>query len=503
MMTTPSHETLREQLLDLAYGELDRRGERALREHLEGCAECRAELERMTSTRTAMSALDDAPAPERGEAVLLAAAREAARASERRPFLPAWLWGASLSAVGLVALGVLSIKLAEQQGVSPGLRRSSPTELVASEPAPAAAPPPAVKPAPDADARAAAADEADRAELLERRGEDEKAIASAPSPQPPAPKKAQSPQKEKGGARAEAQLARELPAPAEELGDVKGRGGGLGGLAKDDGRSPGASADAGPAVKRRGADRFAAPPPSAASRPAAEPAPALPSSPPPVAAAPAPPAPPARRDLAQGARGPEGPMGKLASPAAPAASGDEVADAAPAQEREPSRSVDDATAAQRSRAEAKRAPEAPGHGTLARRDAPAAASAGAATAAGGSAEDPIARHARLRAAGRLKLVTRAFAACAGEASRAVEVDEAGRVVKLTRRGASQGKPYQAELFYAEDGALGAVRYSADGRVHELRVGPGGPTGAAGIPEAALHPDRAADAAPDAPPRCNP
>src|SRR5512147_3342395 len=100
-----SHETYREQLLELAYGELGRREARALRAHLEGCPECRAELSRMTATRSAMSALSNEPAPERGEAILLAAAREATR-DRRRPWLPSWVWGASIGAVGAAAVAL-------------------------------------------------------------------------------------------------------------------------------------------------------------------------------------------------------------------------------------------------------------------------------------------------------------------------------------------------------------------------------------------------------------
>ncbi len=106
-----SHDTYREQLLDLAYGELGKGEARALRAHLDGCPECRAELARMTSTRSAMSALGEEPAPERGEAVLLAAAREAAQA-RRRPWLPTWVWGTSIGVVGVAAVALVAVRLA-------------------------------------------------------------------------------------------------------------------------------------------------------------------------------------------------------------------------------------------------------------------------------------------------------------------------------------------------------------------------------------------------------
>jgi hypothetical protein len=126
----------------------------------------------------------------------------------------------------------------------------------------------------------------------------------------------------------------------------------------------------------------------------------------------------------------------------------------------------------------------------------------AASAAALAPEDAIARRARLRAAGRLRAVTRAFASCAGETARTVELDERGAVVAVTRRGTHQGAPYQLELFYAEDGRLAAARWSSAGRVHEVRASPPGAlASAAGIPAGALLPERAADAGPDAPPRC--
>src|SRR5512140_369172 len=105
------HDTYQEQLLDLAYGELGKREARALRAHLEGCPGCRAELARMTATRSAMSALPEELAPGRGEAILLAAAREVARERRPRPLLPSWVWSVSVGAVGLAAVALLTVRL--------------------------------------------------------------------------------------------------------------------------------------------------------------------------------------------------------------------------------------------------------------------------------------------------------------------------------------------------------------------------------------------------------
>src|SRR5512147_1353525 len=128
-----SHETYREQLLDLAYGELGKREARALRAHLEECSACREELARITGTRTAMSGLADEPAPERGQAILLAAAREAARERRPKPFLPSWIWGASMGAVGVAAVAVLSLRFADlvqsptdRHGATEVISRSAP-----------------------------------------------------------------------------------------------------------------------------------------------------------------------------------------------------------------------------------------------------------------------------------------------------------------------------------------------------------------------------------------
>jgi hypothetical protein len=494
-MTTPSHETLREQLLDLAYGELDRRAARALERHLQGCAECRAELQRMTSTRSAMSALSDVPAPDQGEAILIAAARETARGREaaRRPFLPAWLWGASLGAVSLVAVAVLSVKLAGEPP-PPGLRRSG-DELVAVAPterevAPAPAPEPAAaaqakapaqpaseaEPAPAAPAVDALADKRAKAGLA--RGE---MPAARPARQAPERSFAQAPAaRDDAGTRAPRRGDEDLAlggAPLGALGSGDGGGlGGKGGLGLDGEADLQPSRGAGArAEKKKDAvkERFAAAPPA---EPTPAPATARPPPPPTTAAPDAAAAATAAREAKElhmdaGA--------DAAGAGREAAALDELAEATPA-----------ANGPARGALVARSEGEAPGPTAL-RRDAP-----------GAPGEDPIARHARLHAAGRLRTVTRTFAGCAAEAARVVELDEAGRVVKLTRRGTYRDEPFEVELFYGEDGLLGAARWRSGGKVREVRAGPPGTSmSAAGIPAAALQPQRAADAGPDVAPRC--
>jgi hypothetical protein len=135
---------------------------------------------------------------------------------------------------------------------------------------------------------------------------------------------------------------------------------------------------------------------------------------------------------------------------------------------------------------------APGPTSLAMAEPRAAAKAA-------RAEDPQVRYAALRAQGALQGAFATFPGCAGETWRKVEKDGAGRVVKYSRHGTLGGVAFEAELFYAEDGALRAARYRpAGGTWREARLGAGG---AEGIPAAVLEPARAADAGVDAPPRC--
>jgi hypothetical protein len=448
-MPTP-HDTFREQLLDLSYGELGKREEKALRAHLETCAACRAELAQLEGTRGAMAALGQEPAPERGEAILLAAAREAARQRQvgPRPFLPAWLWGTSLSAVAAVAVALISYKLAQ----GPNAFQRHPVDELVPSSAPAE-------------------------------------VASAPAaPEPPAP------------------LARaEAPAEADALGGA-------------------AASGAGAPAERKAAAPAPAPRPSVAAAPRRErsaaekarqaadgapPAPRVAQAPAPAKPAAAPAAPQAHEkeaqaegeQLAADEAGPGEAKGNAAArpglvasaaPAAPASSATALAEDVPP----PPAPLEDAR-----RDQAAGAIGGASSALAEKREAPAArAKAMSRAAAAAEPEDAIARHQRLRVAGRLHTASAAYPHCAAEASRELDLDAQGRVVRYTRRGTHAGAPFQAELFYGEDGRLGAVRYQSQGRVHELR--PGGADGAtAGIPAFALEPRQADRAGLDAPPRC--
>lgn len=369
----PAHESFREELLDFAYGELGRRKARALRAHLERCADCRAELDRMIATRGALSSLGTESASPRGEAVLLAAAREAARELGRRPFFPSWVWGASVGAVTVAAVVAVSIQFAPA--------RRSPDE------------------------------QAGRVDLLAR--------ASAPEP----PRSAS----EGEG--------------APHTGEVPtGKG------------APAASA----AVPARGH--------------------------------------PPREGEEKARVAPENSLAIVGNASSPPSERSETASAAESRPAPPpppsaarSKTSNDATGPRAERGETR----AEG-GVAAKSRAVAAA----------VAEDPIARRDRLNAADRLLRTTASFPGCLHETSRVVEQDEKGRVVKYTRRGSESGAPFQVELYYGEDGLLGAVRYRAEDGVHELRLGAAPPDALkAGIPPWALEPFRSAEAGPGAPPRC--
>jgi anti-sigma factor RsiW len=423
-----SHETYREQLLDLAYGELGKREARALRAHLEGCPECRTELSRMTATRSAMSGLPAEPAPERGEAVLLAAAREAVR-DRNRPWLPSWVWGASVGVVGVAAVALVAVRLA-------GVVR----------------PPVAQR---DHDALVSRSAQAEVPELSSPAADSASSNAAAAEPAQPAPPPA-----------TEAPAAKPfktVPAPKGDVAKRKEgapatRGDGTGQLP----RSTAGGSSVGDSAVRE-----------AAAEPPPRPAPAASAAPTAPAAAPA---------EAQFAQPPPG--------------------AAPEGVLRRSRTLDEREASpgpaddkDLSALEEKREAAAPVVGS--------AGGAGMkARVAKSATEDAISRYERLRAAGKLRTASATFEDCPGEASRQVETDEEGRVVKVTRRGAIQGAAFQAEQFYGADGQLGAVRYRAGGTSHELRLGaPGADAGAAGVPASLLQPTRAADAGPGAPPRC--
>jgi hypothetical protein len=154
-----THEELRDRLLDLAYGELSPRQAREVEEHAAGCEACGAELGRIRGTRRLMAALPEEPAPERGASILVAAAREAARAPEPRRRWPRWAWAAPVAAASLAAVVAVSLRIG---AVRPASLREDPNALM-GEPSPPRAP--EAPPAPvDAGAGAAARDAAGAAD---------------------------------------------------------------------------------------------------------------------------------------------------------------------------------------------------------------------------------------------------------------------------------------------------------------------------------------------------
>lgn len=174
-----SHETLREQVVDLALGLLDPAEAREVEAHAASCPACAAELASLRATRSALTALPPLPAPERGEAVLLAAARQAAEgAAERRRWrLPRWVLGASLGAATAAAALLLTFRLS---GVAPASRFDEGREALDGRgPAPAEASKGGAPAAPEVSAKAAPPEVA--------RAAAERSAGVAAAPPPPAP----------------------------------------------------------------------------------------------------------------------------------------------------------------------------------------------------------------------------------------------------------------------------------------------------------------------------
>jgi ribonuclease E len=127
-----NHELLQDRLLDLACGELSPREAREVEEHAAGCEACRAELARMRDTRRLMATLPQEPAPEAGERILLAAAREAVRARAPRRTLPRWLLSATVAAASLAIVAGVSYRLIATGPRSLG--REDPNALMGDSP---------------------------------------------------------------------------------------------------------------------------------------------------------------------------------------------------------------------------------------------------------------------------------------------------------------------------------------------------------------------------------
>jgi len=149
-----THETCRERLVDLAYGELSRREAAEVELHLSGCEACRAERDRLASTRAAMARLDAPPAPERGDAVLLAAARKAAEERRRDSFsIALGAFGYKLAAGTAFAVVAVFLVVNWKSALRPPSDdfARAPAAAPAMAPAPSA-PAPSVSPAPTAPA---------------------------------------------------------------------------------------------------------------------------------------------------------------------------------------------------------------------------------------------------------------------------------------------------------------------------------------------------------------
>ncbi len=170
-----------DRLLDLAYGELSRREAREVEAHAASCEACGAELGRIRGTRRIMAALPDEPAPDRGERILIAAAREAAEARRPRRLVPRWLLGGAVAAASLAVVAVVSYRVIE---IAP--RRDDRTALLGESPY--ATPPPAPEPQasapPPAQAEGGAADRDAARPAPEAKGivAEPPRIAAAPRP---------------------------------------------------------------------------------------------------------------------------------------------------------------------------------------------------------------------------------------------------------------------------------------------------------------------------------
>src|SRR5512138_503495 len=140
-----------ERLLDLAYGELSTREARQVEAHAASCEACRAELARIRGTRRVMAALPDEAAPERGERILIAAAREAAEARRPRRLVPRWLLGGAVVAASVAVVAAVSLRVSEwtpRHGEEPSQLQSPYAARPLDFEAPPAASPPPVR-APD------------------------------------------------------------------------------------------------------------------------------------------------------------------------------------------------------------------------------------------------------------------------------------------------------------------------------------------------------------------
>ncbi len=442
-----THEAVRDKLLDLAYGELSRREARPVEEHAAACDACRAELERIRETRKLVSALPPVEAPERGENVLLAAARERARLREPRWRVPRWLLGASVAAASLVVVAAVSYRIIAMR---PGPLGKSEHDALLGEARPGQE---AARAQPQAPAVAASPAKPDELQA-----------PATPVPAPPTRVRKLLPLGEKEHVKAyergvdDEAFARER---AEAFRDDRGEappsppsraGGGAGsGVGSRRGEAFGP-----PTPAPSASQRFAVPPPSAPA--------------PPVGGESSAKRPAPKAEASSGAPREEAPEGGVAT--AP------LAQAEP--EREASR-VRSAPAAPTAKAPNRAAAKA---------SAPAADSeqpyaGGLADRGEAPAEDPVARWQSLRASGKLSVEVRRFSGCEperpydphhfDESFRKLERDPAGRLVRYEMHGTQEHTEFRAEGFYDASGALRVERWRFEGsNPTEKRHPAGGP-----------------------------
>jgi len=440
-----SHDAFTEKLLDLAYGELSPREARKVEAHAASCEACRGEIAHIRETRRVMAGLPQEPAPERGERILLAAAREAAalraqgqpdeaaperagawgarphRAPQQEGRFPPWLWGASVVAASLVAVAAVSYRIVAMR---PGpLQRGDNEALLGDSPYAARAPSPqaTIEPRPEPDRPV---------------GGGGTAPGDRPGAQPPVVTFSE---------------RKQLGSPREE----------------------------------RPSRAFAAPPPLAAP---AEPA--APSARPSPSPLPLSPGNPLTHGMEEGIKGEGGPAreGTEAMAVDPRGASEDAA-RAPRPEAEPRRADEPSRMTTRE--------EAPSGATASRGGPPAPSAAQPAPARapgrrakGVEALEEAERHTALSAPGPL---VRTFERCAGESRRIVETDPQGRVVRYVREGTIARRRVRIDHVFRPDGALDAAS------VQDLDAG------GAALDARALGivlPARAEEAGIDAPPRCN-
>lgn len=115
-----------DSLLDFAYGELPPAEAAAVQRHLDGCADCRGQLEDIQGVRRVMSAAPQASAPQAGLDSLLAYAEQAARRAQAGPPPKPSGWRrymAPLTGLCAVAVvGVVAHRVNERVGTVEALR---------------------------------------------------------------------------------------------------------------------------------------------------------------------------------------------------------------------------------------------------------------------------------------------------------------------------------------------------------------------------------------------